>query len=332
MTWTLATLADRLALRCRGMPDTPISGLCEPQALQTGQLALVLDARRLAQIPPAVEGVLLLSEALAEQTPLPCLLAEDPRAAFAAVLALFYPSPPLQHQISAQAWIDPGAQLAEPVEIGPFAVIEAGVQIAAGTRIGPHCVIGAGSVLGPDCRLGPRVVLGPGTRLGARVIIHAGTVIGADGYGFYAAEGRHHKIPQVGIVRIEDDVEIGALVAIDRATLGQTRIGEGSKIDNLVQIGHNVQIGKHCLLVAQVGIAGSTVLGDHVTLAGQTGVAGHLHVGDGVVAAGKSGVTRDIPPGQRVAGYPAQPLQQELRERAALRRLPRWLRQQRRSD
>ncbi|MBF2053884.1 MAG: UDP-3-O-(3-hydroxymyristoyl)glucosamine N-acyltransferase [Candidatus Sericytochromatia bacterium] len=329
MTWTLATLATRLGLDWRGAPQTPVVGLCEPQALQAGQLALILDARRLAQLPPDAAGVLLLSADLAEQTALPCLLAADPRAAFAAALDLFYPQLPLRHSISPQACIDPNARLAEPVEIGPFAVIEAGVQIGPGTRIGPHCVLGAGSVIGPDCRLGPRVVLGPQTQMGERVIIHAGTVIGADGYGFYKAEGRHHKIPQVGRVEIADDVEIGALVAIDRATLGQTRIGEGTKIDNLVQIGHNVQIGKHCLLVAQVGIAGSTVIGDHVTLAGQTGVAGHLHVGDGVVAAGKSGITRDIPPGQRVAGYPAQPMQQEFRERAALRRLPRWLRAQR---
>ncbi|PKL80426.1 MAG: UDP-3-O-(3-hydroxymyristoyl)glucosamine N-acyltransferase [Candidatus Melainabacteria bacterium HGW-Melainabacteria-1] len=324
----LSQLVATLGGTLEGDPDFVVTGLRAPEdagpqdlvvLLEPGWLPTVLaSAAQAVVIPVGTASVGLSDRQL--------LWVAQPRAALARLLSLFHVDPDRSHQISARAEVATDVLLSEPVEIGPFAVIETGVQIGANTLIGPHCVIGKGARIGRDCRLGPRVTLAPGTVLGDRVVIHAGTVIGSDGYGFYFHDGRHHKIPQVGIVVIEDDVEIGANVTIDRATLGQTLIGMGSKIDNLVQIGHNVRLGRHCLIVAQAGISGSTELGDHVTLAGQTGVAGHLRIGDGVVAAGKSGITKDLPAGLKVSGYPAQEHRLELRQQAALRRLPDLLR------
>lgn len=327
MSYRLADLAVRLDAEYRGAADVCVTGLQAPENAGEADLVVLLEASWLPAVLASPARAVLMAKG-----PLPAEIADrhvlqvaQPRAAFAELLRLFYPEPELRQAISPQAALAPDVLLEAPVEIAAFAVLETGVSLGGGSRIGAHAVIGAGCRIGRDCRIGPQVVLAPGTELGDRVVIHAGTIIGADGYGFYQQQGRHHKIPQVGRVRIEDDVEIGANVTIDRATLGETVIGEGSKIDNLVQIGHNVRIGKHCLLISQVGIAGSSRLGDGVTLAGQVGVAGHLNIGDGVVAAGKSGITRDIPAGQRISGFPAQNHRQELRQQAALRRLPEWL-------
>jgi UDP-3-O-[3-hydroxymyristoyl] glucosamine N-acyltransferase len=178
-------------------------------------------------------------------------------------------------------------------------------------------------MIGEDSIVYPNVVIYDGTRIGRRCIIHASVVIGSDGYGFAMHEGKHHKIPQMGIVRIEDDVEIGAGSTIDRAALGETVIGEGTKIDNLVMIGHNVKIGKHCLLVSQVGIAGSTELGDHVFVAGQSGFSGHLKIGHRVQVAAKSAVLEDVPDDTKVMGSPAIPFKEFARRQAAVKRLAR---------
>jgi UDP-3-O-[3-hydroxymyristoyl] glucosamine N-acyltransferase len=185
----------------------------------------------------------------------------------------------------------------------------------------PNVTIEPGARIGEETIVYPQVSIYYGSIIGRRCIIHSGAVIGSDGYGFATEGGRHHKIPQVGIVRIEDDVEIGAGTTIDRAALGETVIGEGTKIDNLVQVGHNVKVGKHCFLVSQVGIAGSTQLGDYVAVAGQSGFAGHLTIGNGVQVAAKSAVLDDVPDGTKVMGIPAVPFRDYARREAHLRRL-----------
>jgi UDP-3-O-[3-hydroxymyristoyl] glucosamine N-acyltransferase len=225
--------------------------------------------------------------------------------------------------VSAQASIAASAKLGENVAVGPFATIGEKVVLGNNVTVFQGASIEAGSNVGDDCIIYPNVVIYDGTRIGRRCIIHAGVVIGSDGYGFALNQGKHHKIPQIGIVRIEDDVEIGAGTTIDRAALGETVIGEGTKIDNLVQIGHNVKIGKHCLLVSQVGIAGSTELGDHVAVAGQSGFSGHLKIGHRVQVAAKSAVLEDVPDDAKVMGSPAIPFKEFARRQATLKRLAR---------
>lgn len=324
----LGQLAEILQAQLWGDPEHLIVGLQAPEQASREDLVVLLDPQWQPQIEASAARAVLLAatEPPAALKDRELLVVEHPRKAFAQLLQLFYPETPIQDLISPQALLEPGVELEAPVEIGPFAVIGRESRIGARSRIGAQTVIGAGVEIGQDVRIGPRVTISDGVQIGDRVVIHAGTVIGSDGYGFYQDQGRHHKIPQRGSVEIHADVEIGANVTIDCGTLGNTVIGAGTKIDNLVQIGHNVRIGRHCLLIAQVGISGSTQLGDHVILAGQTGVAGHLQIGAGVVAAGKSGITRHLEAGLKVSGFPAQEHRQELREQAALRKLPALLR------
>lgn len=206
--------------------------------------------------------------------------------------------------------------------IHPKAHVEPSATVGEGTVIYPGAYVGAGARIGRDCVLYPNVVVYDGCVLGDRVIVHAGGVIGADGFGYATSQGVHHKIPQVGIVEIEDDVEVGANACIDRAALGRTVIGRGTKIDNLVTVGHNVRIGPHGLLVAQAGVAGSTTLGHHVTVAGQSGIGGHLKIGDNVTVGGQSAVTGDVPSESTVMGGPAMPIAQARRVYAVLTQLP----------
>jgi UDP-3-O-[3-hydroxymyristoyl] glucosamine N-acyltransferase len=220
------------------------------------------------------------------------------------------------------AVVAPGASVSPDTYVGPHVVIEPGAKIGARAAIHAGCYIGTGAVLGDEALLYPRVTVREECVLGDRVIVHSGTVIGSDGFGFVRDGDVYRKLPQVGNVEIGDDVEIGANVTIDRATMGTTRVGAGSKIDNLVQIAHNVQIGRNCIIVAQVGISGSTTLGDHVVLAGQVGIAGHIEIGDGASVGAQSGVSKSIKPGERMFGYPAMPLRQAKRIEASLRKLP----------
>ena len=226
--------------------------------------------------------------------------------------------------------VSPGAHIAEDVEIdptkvqvGPGVVIESGARIGEGSVIGAGCLIGRNVSLGQDCLLHPGSIVREACILGNRVILQPGSVIGSDGYGFDLVDGRHQKVPQVGIVEIEDDVEIGANCCIDRARFGKTVVGEGTKVDNLVQIAHNVRIGKHCLIVAQSGIAGSSRLGDYVTIAAQAGVAGHLEVADQSVLAAQAGLFKSISKPGVYMGRPARPMRDEQKKLAALSRLPR---------
>jgi UDP-3-O-[3-hydroxymyristoyl] glucosamine N-acyltransferase len=251
-----------------------------------------------------------------------CLLrVDDPEMAFVACLHHLYPAK-VQHVLrSPQAQVDPTAILGEDVSIGPFASIGARTRIGNNCRIQAGCHIGEDVTLGDNCVLYPNVVLYDDVHLGENVIIHAGTVIGTDGFGYKFRKGEHIKFPQVGTVMIEANVEIGANTCIDRAALGATRVGEGTKIDNLVQIGHNVQIGARVLLCGQSGIGGSTVIKDLVTLAAQAGVADHVTVGRQAIVFAQSGVTKDVADQDQVIGFPAANRKQALRDMAAMRRL-----------
>ena len=223
------------------------------------------------------------------------------------------------------AVVSPNAKVAPGVAVGPYTIIEDGAVISEGCVVYGQCYVGHDVHLGKDCLIYPQVVLREKTVLGNRVIIHSGTVIGSDGFGFILVDGKHMKIPQVGSVVIEDDVEIGANVTVDRARFNKTIIGEGTKIDNLVQIAHNVTIGKHCLIVAQAGIAGSTKLGDHVILAAQAGLVGHIEIGDGAVVLAQSGVSKSVKAGEQVFGSPCQPVKNAFRSNAHIQRLDKYV-------
>jgi UDP-3-O-[3-hydroxymyristoyl] glucosamine N-acyltransferase len=245
----------------------------------------------------------------------------DPYFAMSTVVSRWFDVRPRFCGTSPRASIAPSAKLGENAAVGPFAMIGDNAVIGNNVTIFENVSIGVGCTLGDDSVAHPNVVIYDGVQIGRRCIIHAGAVIGSDGYGFATHGGKHYKIAQIGSVRIADDVEIGAGTTIDRAALGETVIGEGTKIDNLVHIAHNVKIGKHCLLVAQSGIAGSTELGDYVSVAGQAGISGHLKIGNRVQVAGGSAVTHDIPDGTKVMGFPAIPFREFARQQAALKRL-----------
>ena len=260
------------------------------------------------------------AELAAHVTKCPVLIVGDPRGAYAEIAALFYPETPADSvqsdSVAADSVIGDGALLA------PGVVIGARASIGARSSIGANAVIGAGVVIGDDCRIGANTTLAH-CLVGNRVIIHPGVQIGQDGFGFVPTASGPRKIPQLGRVLVKDDVEIGANTTIDRGMLTDTLIGAGTKIDNLVQIAHNVEIGSRCIIVSQVGISGSCKIGDGVVIGGQVGLADHVTVGDGAQIAAKTGVMRDIGPGEVVMGYPARPIRQFWRDVAALSRLTR---------
>jgi UDP-3-O-[3-hydroxymyristoyl] glucosamine N-acyltransferase len=250
-------------------------------------------------------GAILLAEPFPELST-PQIIVPDPYLALARVMQIFYPLPSPRQGIHSQASVAEDVLLESPVEVGPSAVIREGCRIGAGTIIGPGVYIGARVVIGKGCLLHPGVVIREDCHIGNRVIIQPNAVIGSDGFGYAADnQGHRHKIPQIGRVTVGDDVEIGANSTIDRATFGETVIGAGTKIDNLVQIAHNVRIGENCVIVAQAGISGSSRLGNRVILAGQAGVVGHIEIGSDSMIGAQSGVARSLPERSRVSGSPA---------------------------
>ncbi|MDR2341307.1 MAG: UDP-3-O-(3-hydroxymyristoyl)glucosamine N-acyltransferase [Puniceicoccales bacterium] len=239
----------------------------------------------------------------------------NPSWAFAKVCAVVEKerAPTAPTGIHPTAIVDVSAEIAPGVYIGPFAVVDANVSIGYGVRIGAHCVVGRGCHIGENTCINPRATLYANCWVGNNVIIHSGAVIGSDGFGYETIDGIHHKLPHIGNVIIEDNVEIGANTAIDRARFAETRIGSGTKIDNLVQVGHNVRVGSDCLIVSQAGIAGSSTLGHHVVLGGQAGIAGHVHIGDGVQIAAQCGVPGNVPGGNVLRGTPPMPINEANR-------------------
>jgi len=319
---TLGELAALVSGEVRGDASRRVRGVASLESAGPEDLSFLTNARYRASVAASRAGVVLVGPG--DEIPgRELLVAPEPYVAFARILAHLHPEPPPTPGVSASAAVAATARLGDGVAIAPFAVVEEGAALGDGVAVGAGADGGAGAVVGERSVLHPRVVLYAGTVVGARCILHAGTVLGGDGFGFAtSSQGVHHKIPQRGRVVIEDDVEIGANTTIDRGTLGETRIGAGTKIDNLVMVGHGVEVGGGSLLVAQSGIAGSTRLGRHVTLAGQSGVAGHLRIGDRVVAAAKSAVFADVEAGRVVGGIPAVDLSTWKRVQAASRGLP----------
>ena len=294
-----------------GVGQVEITGVASLQEAREGDITFYGNPRYLAQLRASKASAVIVPRDFSEAiTPL-LLRVENPSASFAAAVAAFAPvEPPAQFGVHPSAVVDPSANLGEGVSIGPLVVIEAGAIIGEGSVIGSGCQIGREVRLGSHCRLHPGAIIRERCLLGDRVILQPGAVIGSCGFGYEFQEGRHVKIPQTGIVEIGNDVEIGANTTIDRARFGRTVIGEGSKIDNLVQIAHNVQIGPHSIICAQVGIAGSTRVGSYVTLAGQVGLAGHIEIGDKAVIGAQSGLSKNVPPGSMVIGAPAKPMKE----------------------
>lgn len=317
---TIGEIVDFVDGKYVGDRDRQVSAVAPLAEAGEDQLSFLSNRKYAAQLTKTKAGAILVPKNL-EGEDERWIRVEDPYFAIARIMTRWFSARPRPKAVSPLASISPSARLGTNVAVGPFTTIGDHVVVGNNVTIFQSVSIEAGATLGDDSIIYPNVVIYDGSRIGRRCVIHAGVIIGSDGYGFAMHEGKHHKIPQIGIVRIEDDVEIGAGTTIDRAALGETVIGEGTKIDNLVQIGHNVKIGKHCLLVSQVGIAGSTELGDHVFVAGQSGFSGHLKIGHRVQVAAKSAVLEDVPDDTKVMGSPAMPFNEFARRQAALKRL-----------
>jgi UDP-3-O-[3-hydroxymyristoyl] glucosamine N-acyltransferase len=310
----------------RGATTETICSLAALASAQPGDLSFLGNAKYKAEVPLTRASLVLLpvdyvGEPSANQL---FLLVENPSMALARVCARIEQSlwPKPSPGVHPSAVVASGAHIAATATIGPLCVVEAGAVIGERAHLQAQVFVGRNARIGHDCWLMPGVVVATECVLGQRVRLQAGVVIGSDGFGYEFAQGRHEKVPQVGSVRLGDDVEVGANSTLDRARFSRTEIGEGTKIDNLVQIAHNVVIGKHCLICAQVGISGSTTLGDYVVFGGQAGIAGHLTVGKGAKAGGRAAITADVPAGTFVNGNPAIPYQLERRLVILNHRLP----------
>lgn len=321
MAYTLGELARLVNGELRGPADLVIHGLAAVEQATPRDIAFIAQKKYLRLAAASRAAAFMVSPGWSELAR-PLIVVTQPYLAYAQVAALFAPAPWRWPGVSDRAFLGQGVQMGEDVSVAPLAFIGDGVKLGDRVTIGPGCVLGQEVEVGADSHLYANVTILDRCRVGERVIIHSGTVLGADGFGYVSTPAGHLKIPQLGTVVVEDDVEIGANCTIDRAALGETRIGRGTKIDNLVQVGHNVVVGEHTILVAQVGIAGSTKVGRRVVMGGQVGVVGHIEIGDGAQLAAKAGVHHAIAPGQVVAGIPARPYKDFLAISAVTGRLP----------
>ncbi|MGE5235539.1 MAG: UDP-3-O-(3-hydroxymyristoyl)glucosamine N-acyltransferase [Acidobacteriota bacterium] len=318
--FSVGELAQRVGGTVVGDPGRALAAIRPLDEAGPDDLSFYHNRRYLEAALASRAGVLLVAEAgpFGDRDLLVC---RDPYPALALLIGLFHPPARPAAGVHASAAVASSARVAADASVGACCAIGERVVVGDGAVIGAGCVLGDDVEIGAGTLLHPHVVVEPGCRVGARCILHAGVVIGSDGYGFATVAGEHRKVPQVGIVVVEDDVELGANVCVDRATLGVTRIGRGTKVDNLVQIAHNVAVGEHCLLVSQAGISGSTELGDHVIMAGQSGASGHIRLGSRTVVTAKAGVMADTEPGAMVAGMPARPQREWYRAMANLLRI-----------
>jgi len=323
MQLKLGDIARGLGAGLEGDPEITISGVAGLREAGPGDISFLANPRYGGDVPGSRASAIIVDSRFTGGFSGALLRVPNPYAAFVSVLKLLRPETRVRPAgIHPTAAVDPAAQVATEAAVGAHAVIEAGARIGAGSVLWPGVYVGRGTVVGRDCELHPRVCLLHDVTLGDRVVIHAGSVLGSDGYGYVSSERGHEKIPQLGSVEVGDDVEIGANVAVDRGTLDATRIGRGTKIDNLVHIAHNVIIGENTLIVAQVGISGSTRVGSWAVIGGQVGVQGHVEIGDGARVGAQAGVTKSVPAGETVSGYPAMNHDRARRLQVYLRRLP----------
>src|SRR5216117_4612224 len=321
MTFTLQQLATTSGGELVGDPSLQIMGAASLGDATPGEISFFANRKYVALLRKTRASAVFVPPDFTEPITLAQIRVANPTKAFEQVVVKFAPKPiTFAPGIHPTAFVDPSAQIGKCVSIQPHAVIESGARIGDDTIIGAGSYIGHETVIGPGCLIYPHVTIRERTRIGSRVVIHSGAVIGADGFGFESAQGRYEKVPQVGIVQIDDDVEIGANTTIDRARFGRTWIQEGAKIDNLVQVAHNVVIGKHTVIAAQTGIAGSVQIGQRVLIGGQAGIIGHIEIGDNTAIGAQSGISKNISGGAWWA-TPAVPLAEAKQQIAWLRRL-----------
>jgi UDP-3-O-[3-hydroxymyristoyl] glucosamine N-acyltransferase len=322
-TITAEAIAVLVSGELIGDGNVVISGVAPLDRADASELSILSSGKYANLMATTKAGVVLVDPEFREApgAPRARIIVKQPQEKLLSLLPRLYPQESTKPDIAATARIGKGASLGRGLSIGEYAIIGANSKLADGVAIGAHCVVGDGVSIGDDSRLWPHVTIYSGATIGARTLIHSGARIGCDGFGYVFRDGAHQKIPHVGRCIIGDDVEIGANTTIDRGSIDDTVVGNGTKIDNLVHIAHNVRIGEKCLLMAQVGIAGSVTIGDGAILAGQAGISGHLSIGAGARLAAQAGVFGDIPAGETWSGYPARPHRESLRASAALFKL-----------
>ena len=319
----LSELTERLGGRLQGDRQVEIDGVASLSEAGPSEVSFLSHERYVSQMAPCQAAAVLVPTDFSGSAPMSLVFVGDVSDALDQTLACFASAPDVPEAgVHASAVVSAGTHLADGVAVGPQVVIGNGARIGAGSILSAGCVIGRGVEIGEDCRLEANVVIQQRCRLGNRVIIHPNSTIGSDGFGYRFVEGRHQKIAHIGVVVIEDDVEIGANTCVDRAKFSQTVIGRGTKIDNLVQVGHNVRVGEHGIIVALSGIGGSARLGKYVVLGGQCAVAEHVELGDGVMAGARSGISKDVEAGKKVFGFPAREFRQYVREVALVKKIP----------
>lgn len=323
MAYRAKVLADLVKGSYSGPADLEIHTASKIETAEEGSVTFLANPRYFALFEATAASLVIVPESFKKNGDKPVIRVKNPYYAFALVLQHLYPPPRLvEPGIHETAIIGSGAVLGKNVAIGPYTVIGSGCQVGDNTILFPFAVMADGARVGADCVIHSHVSIREKVNIGNRVVIHDGAVIGSDGFGFAPEEGVYHKIPQVGTVIVEDDVEIGAGTTIDRATMGETVIEQGVKLDNLIQVAHNCRIGEHSVIAAQTGLSGSTAVGKNARIGGQVGFAGHMRIGENVIIAAQSGVSKDVPDGVMVSGTPALPHRSGMRMQAAVRHLP----------